>query len=222
MPSRPVCLKGTTGFSPSKADPSEPPVIPVTRSDIRDLCTFHNSLVGHSIRSVPKFWINRLSPFIVGGMTRSVSHRPRGTNATDSVVFPLAVSPSLRPSKVSFAPPPSSLSPCVDSTHESASRSISPPSSSSSSSLPTAAARSASASRPPPSLWRSSPPLHPPPTLPPHTATLPVSSTSLLHLSSHFHRCSPSPFPCRTCHWLYPVRSAHCLHPLHHRLWQRR
>ena len=69
-------------------DPSGHPVIPVTRSDMRDLRTFHNSLVGHSIRSVPKIWINRLSPFIVGGMARSVFHRPRGTNATDSAVAP--------------------------------------------------------------------------------------------------------------------------------------
>ena len=86
-------------------DPSGPPVIPVTRSNMRDLCTFHNSLVGHSFRSVPKSWINRLFPFIVGGMSRPVSHRPRDTNATDSVVLPLAMLPLLRPSKVSFALP---------------------------------------------------------------------------------------------------------------------
>ena len=124
---------------------ARPPVISATRSDISDLCTFHNSLVSHSLRLVPYFWIDRrLSPFIVGGTVRLVSHRPRGTNVTDSVVAPLAVSPSLRPSKVFFALPPSSPSPSVDSFHESASRSNSPPSSSSSSSLPTAAARSAS------------------------------------------------------------------------------
>ena len=144
-----------------------------------------------------------------------MSQRPRGINATDSVVAPLAVSPSLRPSKVSFALPPSSLSPSFDATHESASPSIFPPSSSSSSSLPTSSARSPSVLSqllfPP--LRRRCRRCHSflrlrlsPPVLPQALFSFPLfllqlflplhrHSTSLLHLSSHLHRRSPSPIP---------------------------